>query len=1541
MSNKEVELSSNSTSNDGSELDCVQDQKLFWIYGDEPLRLATVPVTQGLLDVNNQNLRSIAERSLRIYSQVVHGELCYNSRNRSGGNFDDYLVKTTKTQPLKSFSKLMCPQMLKFTLNRSESGAIIDERSFFNLLEELRTSYDTLPPASRLIYRDVSSKKVQSSSNHVVQDASLIIQWACIESAKCLLQNHLGSKLSLERLLSRIMERIDDMTGGDKSSKKILSMLLCNIDKILLGYMSESSNGEQSLKIERYGETFNCDRIIWDWLLRNRPLITKFSLVVDEPAGCWWSFNLSSDLQHGSNSYPLLMQSAKKLGDLNLLEGLSIRSHDNITLRLAVKNMRGSFEEVASCMHEVGPEPDYLTLEEIFHASQELGNLEDFRKFLDQLLNTTTKSAWQDLVDLLCAENINKNQLETVHKLLSSWTPIVSPSEEYSSLDHVIPTCLNIAPKLDCDTERSKIFDEVENFLTRDFTLQCLNAPNRINPKHQIYFPLIRLLKYNDLKTLEETSHARAGDLRWNHWMYRSLKDSRKFDEYRSRHSSFDSIQFNASKFNYRKGNLGYASALASDLMNKAHSDLMRYNAKLLSLKYLEPTEDLISELMNCANEIQSSELNVLNKSDLGSKILRQIIRSPVELDDHEATLMQCLKIGSGTAPMNLSHFERWKKLISNCSNESKIRTLLALSKRLNHMYHSQTRNYRLLNDIVEIDLNLLISVCQSRESDSKSVGLLCASSILKHIQENWSELYESTIRRITSDNFLATTKKIWFEMRRSLLSTIIYKRDIGQNWRQALIKIVSRLSTEHPDAFIYDIVVNRLDLRSKLHLLGDKSQPLVCDSTAILLLNEDGGYSEEERGLNECGRQLSFWNFLLDHQSKSLNDWFQTFDETEKFIKEIRRVSYLCGEYLSTLATRIPKDLNNFRSYLRKICDSYGKLKPEHNKQVVTKLTSLCNTHQKAIEMLLNYKKINTLTKYEKWFFDTFSQRLRKIANMFTTLKEQRSTMDFNSFEPMSDHIAWELRLCEMDIVSYNHETRQQLFMELVSPILSRMQPSLIPMPGHCSKGGPVTIHKISQTIHLIASKNHPKKLKLIGSDGLARSFLLKAHDDLRLDQLLMDVFTSVNTLLSSSKTANNCRIKLYSVVPVSSRSGLIQWIDAPSLCSTYRSWALGSRGSSVLKKLYRSTCVEVCYDGNPKEPNAKHECEIPEGSLIMHPFRRILQAQQRSVAISGMRGKVDQKVRESCVKELMQLLPNQLISNELLYSSHNAHSFWLKTNTFISSWATMSIVGYIIGLGDRHLDNVLLDKATGEIIHVDFNICFELGKLLSVPEKVPFRLTRNIVHAFGFAGLEGGFTMNSRRILAVLRDHKKLLLHLLDPINLSFMVNDINVSTSAAVLPAAKDAESTNISQREQVTETIPEMCSQESVDIGDAFALKVDDTVEFKERFNRAFKLDSSESSKFGHKAKQTKCNSYQSQGIEHHIKTPVRLTPTSSTKVFKRITEKVSGFDSGLVEASVRCDTKLPLSVEDQVDCLISESTSIENLSAMYEGWAPWL
>ena len=71
--------------------------------------------------------------------------------------------------------------------------------------------------------------------------------------------------------------------------------------------------------------------------------------------------------------------------------------------------------------------------------------------------------------------------------------------------------------------------------------------------------------------------------------------------------------------------------------------------------------------------------------------------------------------------------------------------------------------------------------------------------------------------------------------------------------------------------------------------------------------------------------------------------------------------------------------------------------------------------------------------------------------------------------------------------------------------------------------------------------------------------------------------------------------------------------------------------------------------------------------------------------------------------------------------------------------------------GLGDRHLQNILIDKITAEVIHIDLGIAFEQGKILPTPETIPFRLTRDIIDGFGPCGVEGTFRKCAETTLKV----------------------------------------------------------------------------------------------------------------------------------------------------------------------------------------------
>eukprot|EP00983_Pelagomonas_calceolata_P101087 1158653-Pelagomonas_calceolata.AAC.2 len=90
----------------------------------------------------------------------------------------------------------------------------------------------------------------------------------------------------------------------------------------------------------------------------------------------------------------------------------------------------------------------------------------------------------------------------------------------------------------------------------------------------------------------------------------------------------------------------------------------------------------------------------------------------------------------------------------------------------------------------------------------------------------------------------------------------------------------------------------------------------------------------------------------------------------------------------------------------------------------------------------------------------------------------------------------------------------------------------------------------------------------------------------------------------------------------------------------------------------------------------------------------------------------------------------------------------------------AVTSMAGWLIGLGDRHSSNILLDTRTAAVVHIDLGVAFEQGRFLRTPELVPFRMTPDVMDGCGIAGCEGPLRRSCELTMQVLRSSKEALL-------------------------------------------------------------------------------------------------------------------------------------------------------------------------------------
>uniref|UniRef100_A0A914Z0Q0 non-specific serine/threonine protein kinase n=1 Tax=Panagrolaimus superbus TaxID=310955 RepID=A0A914Z0Q0_9BILA len=367
-----------------------------------------------------------------------------------------------------------------------------------------------------------------------------------------------------------------------------------------------------------------------------------------------------------------------------------------------------------------------------------------------------------------------------------------------------------------------------------------------------------------------------------------------------------------------------------------------------------------------------------------------------------------------------------------------------------------------------------------------------------------------------------------------------------------------------------------------------------------------------------------------------------------------------------------------------------------------------------------------------------------------------------------------------------FNHRASKKSSLSLnihdLSPFLATMRNSAIPMPGQeLQDGNIITIASMKEQVTIMVTKTRPKKITFIGSDGKEYVFLFKGHEDLHLDERVMQLLHICNLMLSDKKhiSAEDAWppyiCKNYSVTPIGIRSGLIRWVSgATSMFQIYRKWKSRQNNRDTKK--------------TEKQENAERPMDI----FFKH-LKSAFQANNIPLEIQQDRKQWPVPILRQVLEQLIAATPRDILSRELWMAAGNSETWWKVTQRFSRSTAVASMVGAVIGLGDRHMENLLINLSSGDVIHIDYNVCFDKGRHLRVPETVPFRLTGNIVNALGPTQIEGTFRQSCEHVMGVLRTGKETLSCLFDAFVYDPLVDwamqdqmasaTVNVSTILAV--------------------------------------------------------------------------------------------------------------------------------------------------------------
>ena len=279
------------------------------------------------------------------------------------------------------------------------------------------------------------------------------------------------------------------------------------------------------------------------------------------------------------------------------------------------------------------------------------------------------------------------------------------------------------------------------------------------------------------------------------------------------------------------------------------------------------------------------------------------------------------------------------------------------------------------------------------------------------------------------------------------------------------------------------------------------------------------------------------------------------------------------------------------------------------------------------------------------------------------------------------------------------------------------------------------VIVASFEPSVRPFASLRKPVRMGMIGEDGRTYQWIVKAGEDLRQDERVQQLFSICNESLAHDSENSGLSITTYAVLPLSTTLGLIEFV--PKTLPFKEAIASVEGGAAALDR------VTKAYT----EGLAKLTGEKNQGQACLAAWK--LDKERVAGEYQGVVARAD----------------NSTLRSALVNLSSSPEGFFTLRKNFVQSYAVVSAMQWLVGIGDRHLSNYLIHLPTGKCVTIDFGYSFGVAtSFLPVPELVQLRLTPQLLAVMAPLGTSGPFREVLTRVLTRLRQEPDVLLAALE---------------------------------------------------------------------------------------------------------------------------------------------------------------------------------